>query len=415
MGITQIRWFCVYIVVSGVFAGAVGCDSDSPGDGKDADGDGLTDGEEIEWGTDPLNKDTDGDGIPDSIDPDTGCAGTSTTGTISQNRPTDIIFVIDNSSSMGGEIESVQANINVNFAGIIAASGVDFKVVMLSEHGDVDIEEGDPADHPICIAAEALGNEGVCGPPVPAEPTNTDLFFHDEHAVIDSTDSLERIEETYPNWSHFLRQNALKVFIEITDDESDRSHTDFKDWLFSAATDGHFGTAEKPNFVFHSIIGVEANPNNPDGVYLPEDPIVTGECNSSSGLDADYQELSRITGGLRYPVCAADSGTGFDVIFNAIADDVVQGSIVPCEFDLPTPPAGEQLDLTRVSVAYLPSDGSGIQSFARVSNEAACTGSGYYIAQEQIKLCPNACTTVKADAEAQVVVNIACGAGNFVF
>jgi hypothetical protein len=388
----------------------LGTDPNNP----DTDSDGLTDGEELEYGTDPLKADTDGDGIPDNIDPDTGCAGTSFQGTVGQNRPTDIIFVIDNSTSMGNEIESVQTNINVNFAEIIAASGVDFRVIMLSQHGDVDIIEG-AADHPICIAAEALGNEGACGPPVPALPVNTDRFFHDEDAEIKSKDSLEQIEATYSDWSHFLRDEAVKVFIEITDDVSTRSHTDFTDWLFSSATDGQFGSAEAPKFVFHSIIGVLANPDNPEGVYLPDDPIQASECSSATAVDADYQELSIMTGGLRYPVCAADSGSGFDVVFNEIAGDVIEGSIVPCEFDLPDPPQGETLDLKRVSVAYLPSDDSGIQSFKKVANEAACNATGYFIDQEQIHLCPTACTTVKDDAEAQVVVNIACGQGEFVF
>ena len=37
---------------------------------SDTDGDGLPDSEEQQMGTDPTNEDTDGDGIPDSIDPD---------------------------------------------------------------------------------------------------------------------------------------------------------------------------------------------------------------------------------------------------------------------------------------------------------------------------------------------------------
>jgi nucleoside-specific outer membrane channel protein Tsx len=44
----------------------LGTDPENP----DTDGDGLTDGEEVELGTDPLNPDTDGDGIPDGSDPD---------------------------------------------------------------------------------------------------------------------------------------------------------------------------------------------------------------------------------------------------------------------------------------------------------------------------------------------------------
>src|SRR6185369_6896001 len=36
---------------------------------RDTDGDSLIDGQEIEIGTDPLNRDTDGDGVPDNLDP----------------------------------------------------------------------------------------------------------------------------------------------------------------------------------------------------------------------------------------------------------------------------------------------------------------------------------------------------------
>jgi len=41
----------------------------NPLPGADSDGDGLTDGQEAELGTDPANPDTDGDGLPDGTDP----------------------------------------------------------------------------------------------------------------------------------------------------------------------------------------------------------------------------------------------------------------------------------------------------------------------------------------------------------
>jgi len=51
-------------------------------------------------------------------------------------RPVDIIFAIDNSGSMSGEIAEVEKQVNDNFATLIAASGIDYRVIMVSSHGN---------------------------------------------------------------------------------------------------------------------------------------------------------------------------------------------------------------------------------------------------------------------------------------
>ncbi|MGQ0505643.1 MAG: hypothetical protein ACT4TC_10010, partial [Myxococcaceae bacterium] len=55
-------------------------------------------------------------------------------------RPVDIIFVIDNSGSMTSEIQEVERNINVNFAQIIQASGVDYRVILIAKHGSATVD-----------------------------------------------------------------------------------------------------------------------------------------------------------------------------------------------------------------------------------------------------------------------------------
>src|SRR5262245_53038707 len=70
------------------------------------------------------------------MNPDAACVATSVQATL-RKLPVDVIFIIDNSGSMTDNIESVQNNINDSFASIIGASGVDYRVIMISEHGSL--------------------------------------------------------------------------------------------------------------------------------------------------------------------------------------------------------------------------------------------------------------------------------------
>ena len=105
--------------------------------------------------------------VPDMsriINKDAACASVSAAANLTK-KPVDIIFVIDNSSSMTSEIVSVQNNINQNFADIIGKSGLDYRVIMLSHHGSAT------ADQSICVSQPLSGN-ATCMPP-PNRPTNT--------------------------------------------------------------------------------------------------------------------------------------------------------------------------------------------------------------------------------------------------
>src|SRR5262245_13950664 len=75
--------------------------------------------------------------------PDAACVATSAEAKL-EKKPVDIIFIIDNSGSMTDNIAGVERNINQNFASIIGASSIDYRVIMLSEHGSAD-------DQRICV------------------------------------------------------------------------------------------------------------------------------------------------------------------------------------------------------------------------------------------------------------------------
>jgi cysteine-rich repeat protein len=378
-------------------------------DDADSDDDGLSDGEEVALGTDPTVWDSDGDGVPDGdevflgTDPtmmDSACADTSAEATLVR-VPVDIIITIDSSGSMDGEIDAVQRNINTNLASILEAGGVDYRVILIGDY---------PA---ICIEAP-LSGIASCVRGRPTVPTSGARFFHYDR-VIASTNSFQRIPETYDTadvhgiaptgWGGLLRPGAARAFLEISDDDSAVRFGDFDADLLALSAE-HFGTAAARNYTWHSIIGMVAN-DPATMAWPPTSPVQRTNCTpGSAGFGADYQELSILTGGLRFPLCNNDS---FDVIFQQLADDVIRGAALGCTYEPVRPPGGESPDFDRVVVVYEP--GSGVpRSLRRVADVTACAGGGdFYVDPSlRIELCPDTCSVLSADDAGSLAVHVAC-------
>lgn len=366
----------------------------------DADGDGLSDEDEARLGTDPRNADTDGDGILDGDEvvlgtspttADEACAGAVSAASLVK-RPADIILVVDNSGSMRAEIEAVERNINENFAQIIEASGIDYKIVVLSSHGD-------SANRDLCISQPLSDTD--CNPP-PASPANNARLFHLDEGIA-SHDSLRKVVETYPEWADALRDDSFRIFIELSDDESTYMDADeFEAELFAL---GGFGDASRRLYRFHSIVGLAAKPAA-NQAWEPTEPLQTERCAEGSQDYAEvYQTLSIRTGGLRFPICEHAS---FDAVFSRLATDVTEQVAVPCTFAPPTPAEGDQLDWDRVAVTYVSGANGQPERLPRFDNAGACSGNGFYLAGDTVELCPTACAAVSADAEAEVRLHVAC-------
>ena len=134
---------------------ALGCSgnslsgTDPNGNGNDDGGSGNGDG---------------GNGNGDGgIDRDAACGDVRAQATLAKS-PVDVIFVVDNSGSMTLEIQSVEKNINQSFAAIIAASGLDYRVILISNHGSAS------ADQSICISAPLASNASCTPPPAKPDP-----------------------------------------------------------------------------------------------------------------------------------------------------------------------------------------------------------------------------------------------------
>ena len=300
-----------------------------------------------------------------------------------KKRPIDIIWAVDTSGSMSEEIAQIKANINTQFASILSASGLDYQVIM--------------------IAARGLGAFQVCASPPLGGPNCGDNppLYHSINQTVASTNSLSLILSTYDstsaalNWSKHLRQSAVKVFIEVTDDNSSLGGAAFDTQLLAKAPAGMFGTAAARNYVFHSIIGVTTG-------------SPTTKCGSAVNTGAQYQVLSNLTGGKMLPVCAAD----YSPIFQEIANGIV-GSLA-CEFVMPTASGGAAVDPDNVAMQFTPQGGTPVD-VPRVSNAAACSGDGWYYDDNQnptkLLLCPTTCTTVQGAQGGKVDILVGCLTG----
>jgi hypothetical protein len=342
-------------------------------------------------------------------------------------RPVDIIFVIDNSGSMSGEIAEVEKQVNDNFATIIEASKIDYRVVMVTHHGANSQQR-------VCIKAPLSGAPS-CSPP-PAQPVETAKFFH--HSVdVQSTDAWCRLDEFYAKtdtfgkhptgWGSLLRPNAFKVFVVISDDRVNCSYngktyndrasagSTVADGTTAAATfdstilalsPAQFGTAAKRNYMWHSIIALkEFDTADKTKAHPSTAPIVTDVCTPGAQQPATgHQAMSKLTGGLRYPTCGLD----YTTIFKAMATGIIDGAKVACEFPVPPAPAGQTLDLTTVVPHYTPGTGAAAVDFGQVANAGACAANKFYIEKNTIKLCPATCDAVQADPKAAIKVLFGC-------
>jgi hypothetical protein len=325
-------------------------------------------------------------------------------------EPVDVILVLDNSGSMAAELQAVEDNINLNFAAILAASDVDYRVILLSRHRKGERTASGESSTSICVSSP-LSALTTC----PAQtPMLSERFYH-YNEKIESHDSLEKIISFYRRpdarssltvlgYSEWLRVGAKKVFLELTDDDEggpDDTQVHTVESFFQAlvALDpAQFGADPAlPNIVWHSIIGLQEKPIATDA-YAPDEPLAMAECtgnqNEVSAPGLVYQEMSRRTGGLRFPLCQFQ---GYDVVFRRIAEDVVTKAQLACDFALPAPPQGETLQLDNIAVSYAAGAGATNQ-LKQARTPADCQADAFYIENQRVYLCPAACDAVKPRA-----------------
>jgi len=368
------------------------------------------------------------------LDPDASCA-TATAGAEIDRDPVDIIFMVDNSTSMEPAIRQVEAGLN-DFADRISGSALDYRVIMLSERGTTS---GDGIR--VCIPPPLAG-DGSCG--------DGERFFH-VSVDVRSTQQVEQFLGTLAQssgyaegesrgsrpWRSLLRDDATKTIVVVTDDDSRTCA-----FPHDGVTDCDSG---EPELTLTSLedfpgggnpfSGLEIGPGiltstygdlfegyTFNGIYgwgSEADPSVlcsSGTAGFPSKPGRTYTELVERTGGVRAQICDQADSAAWDTFLDEVADTVASTARIACSLALPAPPDGMMLNPSRVNVFLRSGDASDV--IPKVgAGAASCgpTGGWYYDDDEtptEVRLCPATCDLAQRalaeSGDASVDVQFGC-------
>jgi hypothetical protein len=307
-----------------------------------------------------------------------------------QFRPVDIIFAIDNSGSMTFEAQEVQDNMNA-FATQIVNAGLDVRVVMISIGGP-------PVAPPFPWES---GTNGVCIPPPLGTglcPFHLDANFIGEDSnppgyqrvddEVGSHDALEKFLQHYQSYKPTLRQNAIKFFVVVTDDESDLDAVSFTDSV----------NALDPGFLDDwRLFGI----------------FCTGTCNNllaCAATGAIYMQLVQQTGGVAGDLCVGQSD--FQGVFTTLAEGVNAARRLDCQWEIPDPPPGETFAVNKVNVLYTPGGAGAAQTIYKVEASACGPQGGWYYDDPTnptyVRVCPATCSTIQNDWDGKIDILFGC-------
>lgn len=308
------------------------------------------------------------------------CATTSAKAAEPTVLPADIIWAVDQSGSMNQETAYVQSKIN-DFAKAIGASNIDYHVVMIASTS---------GGNAICVPAPLSG--GACG---------NGPRFRLVNQGVDSNNALNLIINQYSKYSDFLRPNATKHFVVVTDDNATDGPINSAA-AFTSALGGLQPTGMFAKWTFHSIYAFGTVP------FVG----CVGAFGTGAAFGKVYEDLVKQTSGAQGEICLGD----WTAVFNAINKAVVVSTKVACEYDVPAPDPGQTLDPNKVNVDYLNGGKPPANAIPRVNDLAGCSSGasqgGWYFDDnknpKKILLCPQTCAAVQSDSAAKIEVKFGC-------
>ena len=315
---------------------------------------------------------------------------------VPETLPTDIVWAIDTSGSMFATFPAIQQALT-DFSQKVSSAGIDAHIVLLAG------AEG------LCVPGP-LGS-GMCGPaPLPglaAVDSNEPTLLHLDTPFA-STQGMQTMLGNYDNFKHLLRPNALTHLVMTEDGAPPMTAQQVVDHLEGRATATLFGTAWDPglrpgSWVFHGVIC--------------QDGIGAGTCLFALGdVPVTTLDLISQTGGLVRNLDDASFGSGLDPfadLLATLAERVIVGARVSCEYAIPALPGGATLNTDEVNVALI-GDGGASTLLPQVPSAEDCEGREAWAYDDpqspsRVTLCPAACQKAQGSTTGGIDVRFGCG------
>ncbi|MCB9636142.1 MAG: hypothetical protein H6721_28865 [Sandaracinus sp.] len=339
------------------------------------------------------------------LDPDAACAAASSMASV-ERLPVDIVWMIDNSSSMEPAIEEVQRGLNA-FATLVAGRDLDYRVIMLSLRGVGSTSLGGSTRYQVCIPPPLAGDSS-CGDGTrffhrSVDVRSTQLFEQFLGTLGQTSGYAEGQSRGSPPWRDLLRPEATKTLVFVSDDDSRLAPDSFERFpggsnpfnsntlppgILDASWSGLF-----EDYVFSGIYGWGSTAD-------PSTRCTFSDGSMPSSAGPNYSTLVLRTGGVRAQIC--DGPAAWSPFFDAVATAVDRTSRVDCALEIPPPPDGGFFDPMRINVFVR--EGETSTRIGRVSGPGACdpTRGGWHYDDEgaptRVVLCPVSCEQVQPSA-----------------
>lgn len=294
--------------------------------------------------------------------------------------PVDVLWVVDTSGSMTEEAALIEDGM-ARFAEFIAARELDWRVVLLAGRADPSSSWGID----VCLPPPVSGTASC--------PDSDSERYRHVRVDVGSVNALQATIESWNAFSDFLRDGSSVHIVVVTDDNSAVPRG-----LFMA----EMRTRLPRGFRFHSIVSTLES--TPPGCVVGVDPVCVengcvGPHGSAVRQGSEYIDISDITGGVVASICEAS----WAPIFDQIADSVVQGAGLACEYRIPDTDYGE-IVYDSVRVDAIAADGVTRTPLTRVDDADACDATlGWFYdnndAPQAVRLCPGACGGIDGGVE----------------
>jgi len=370
------------------------------------------------------------------LDPDAACQSATSIAVV-ESLPVDIIWVVDNSTSMEPAIQEVQNGLN-DFTALIASRALDYRVILLGLRGQGLVSVGGSNRYAVCIPPP-LSADNQCGDGPNFYQVDVDIrstqpieqFLGTLGQTLGYTASYDRGSEP---WLGLLRPEATKTLVFVTDDNARTcalpgsstcssadpplTETSLEDFpgggnpfnsneLGPGILTSTYGTLFE-GYTFNAIYGW-GSPTDPD------ERCTYPDSSNPPSAGPTYTSLVLATGGVRAQIC--DGPAAWAPFFDAVATAVEQTSRIDCTIQIPDPPEGMsfQRDLINVWV----DTGAGPELLGKVADAAACgpDGGWYYddeLSPTAVILCPATCEALQAAANETRSVEVQFGCSTLV-